>query len=518
MASLNVPPQNLKKLVLEEAIVIWKQRWLALLAAWILCLAGWTGVMLVPQRFESNARAFIDVNGLLTPLLRGLIVNTTPAGSEDYLRQTLLSRPNLEQVIVLANLGGNSLGNVQRGQLVDQLSHDIKVTTEGENLVSIAYASENPLVARNVVDALLTVFAEKAATSSRAEMDKARAFLSAQIGLYQNQLRTAEKRRAAFRKKYADFFVDSAVARPEILQQQVKQIRQQYEDALTTRAALAAELKTVPALLNVASAPTVTDSGQLVAASPEVRLAQAQRNLADLKLIYTDKHPDVLAAQRSVSELQAELKAKPKTTEGKTQISNPTYEQLRLKLVDVETTIPTLKSRLDKATEDYNRVKSLSGELPDVEAKSRDLDRDYAIIKQNYDELVKRREAANLSQAADDRADRTQFRIVDPPLVPISPSFPNRILLFSIATLVGLAAGIALPLGLARIHPVYGSTARLEEFGLPVIGAVTYAPRARSTDLMQRISGGLFATGTVCLLLAYMGILLVTNARYMGLR
>src|ERR1043165_1375040 len=171
MASVNVPPQNLKKLVLEEAIVIWKQRWLALLAAWILCLAGWTGVMLVPQRFESNARAFIDVNGLLTPLLRGLIVNTTPAGSEDYLRQTLLSRPNLEQVIVLANLGGNSPGNVQREQLVDQLSHDIKVTTEGENLVSIAYASENPLVARNVVDALLTVFAEKAATSSRAEMD-----------------------------------------------------------------------------------------------------------------------------------------------------------------------------------------------------------------------------------------------------------------------------------------------------------------------------------------------------------
>src|ERR1043166_9833183 len=111
MASVNVPPQNLKKLVLEESVPIGKQRWLPLLAAWILCLAGWTGVMLVPQRFESNARAFIDVNGLLTPLLRGLIVNTTPAGSEDYLRQTLLSRPNLEQGIFLANFGANPLAN-----------------------------------------------------------------------------------------------------------------------------------------------------------------------------------------------------------------------------------------------------------------------------------------------------------------------------------------------------------------------------------------------------------------------
>lgn len=516
MASVSVPSQNLKNFVLEEVITVWKHRWLVLLVAWLVCLAGWAGVMLVPQRFESNARAFIDVNGLLTPLLKGLIVNTSPAESESYLRQTLLSRPNLEQVIVLANLGG-SLSNIQREQLVEQLSRDIRVTTEGDNLVSIAYANQNKLVARNVVDALLTVFAEKAATSSRAEMDKARTFLNGQIALYQSQLRAAEKRRAEFRKTYADFFVDSAVARPEIMAQQLKQIRQQYEDALATRSAIAAEIKTIPPLLNVAAAPTVTDKGDLVAASPEVRLAQAQRNLADLRLLYTEKHPDVLAAKRSVADLQAEVSAKPKTNEGKTQISNPTYEQLRLKLVDAETVIPTLKSRLDKATEDYNRVKALSGELPDVEAKSRDIDRDYDIIKANYDELVKRREAANLSQAADDRADRTQFRIVDPPLVPIYPAFPNRILLFSLATLAGLGAGIGVPIALTRIRPVFGSTARLKEFGLPVIGAVTYAPRATSLSRMERLSGGIFVFGAASLIAVYGAIILATSARYTGL-
>src|SRR6185437_14924527 len=123
---------------------------------------------------------------------------------------------------------------------------------------------------------------------------------------------------------------------------------------------------------------------------------------------------------------------------GKTQISNPTYEQLRLKLVDAQTVIPTLKGRLEKATSEYARVKALSAQLPEIQAKSQDMDRDYEVLKQQYDELVKRREAANLSQAADDRADRTQFRIVDPPQVPLAPSFPNRMLLLSFATLVGL--------------------------------------------------------------------------------
>src|ERR1041385_2388679 len=104
MVSVSVPSHNLKKLVLEEAVTVWKHRWLVLLVAWVVCIGGWVGVMLIPQRFESNARAFVDVNGLLTPLLNGLIVNTTSSESERYLRQTLLSRPNLEQVIVLANL------------------------------------------------------------------------------------------------------------------------------------------------------------------------------------------------------------------------------------------------------------------------------------------------------------------------------------------------------------------------------------------------------------------------------
>src|SRR6202035_2907286 len=98
---------------------------------------------------------------------------------------------------------------VQHEELVDALANEIKVTTDGNNLVSISYNNRDPQTARTVVDALLTVFAEKAANSSRVEMDKARAFLTGQIAQYEVQLRTAEQRRAAFRKKYAEYFTDS---------------------------------------------------------------------------------------------------------------------------------------------------------------------------------------------------------------------------------------------------------------------------------------------------------------------
>jgi polysaccharide chain length determinant protein (PEP-CTERM system associated) len=512
MAVDSVQPDSLRRLFLEQAITVWKHKWLVLAVAWITCAAGWAAVMMVPQSFESNARAFVDVNGLLTPLLKGLIVDTTPAESEGYLRQTLLSRPNLDQVIVLANLGPPLQSAAQHEELVNTLAKDVSVRADENNLVSISYANRSPVVAKNVVDALLTIFAEKAASSSRVEMDKARSFLNEQIGQYASELRAAEQRRAMFRKKYESYFTDTGVIRPETLQAQVTQLRQQYEDGLATRNAIASQMAQVPQLLDVTGPPAVSNNGQVVVASAETRLAQAKRNLADLQLVYTDKHPDVIAAKRTVAELQAEVESDRKgkgTGEGKVQISNPAYEQLRLKLVDADAMLPALKSRLDKATADYDTAKSLSAEVPEIDAKSQDIDRDYNVIKTNYDELVKRREATNLSQAADDRADRTQFRVVDPPQIPIFPSFPNRILLFSLATLLGIGAGLAAPIALERIHPTFGSPARLRGLGIPVIGTVTLAPSVGGTGILLR--NGLYATAMASLLVVYAGLMFVAT-------
>jgi polysaccharide chain length determinant protein (PEP-CTERM system associated) len=512
--------ENRQSVLLEPLVTIRNRKWLALAVTWIVCVVGWTGVMLVPQNYESDARAFVDVNGLLAPLLKGLVVDTTPEQSENYLQRTLLSVPNLEQVIVLSNLGGSSLTDLQRQELVAALATEIKVTTQGKNLFSISYSNTHPVVAKNVVDALLTVFAEKAANSSRAEMDKARAFLSEQIAAYEIQLRAAEQRRADFKKKFAIYFDQSGVKQPELLQNVVAQARQQYDEELAKRTALQAQIAEIPQLLNVGGGATVGANGQIVAASPGVRLALARRRLSELKLVYTDKHPDVIAAQQAVKELGDELAAAKKngtSNEGKSEISNPVFEQLRLKLADSQAQIPVLKQRLDRAVSDYNSIKALGGDLPEIAAKSQDMDRDYDIIKKNYDELVKRREAANLSQAADDRADRTQFRVVDPPQVPIYPAFPDRVLLFSVVLALGIGAGVAAPIVLAQLKPTFGSVARLRDLGLPVIGAITSVRGLRPVGGFGSAASSLFASAGAGLVLVYGGLLVTLTGILKGI-
>ncbi len=498
---------DVKLMLLEQWVSLRRHKWIALATCWVVCVLGWTGVMMLPRHYESDARAYVDVNGLLTPLLKGLVVDPNTNQTTDYLRRTLLSRPNLEQAMHLAQMDvGKSAA--ERDALVEKLTDDVNVQSQSRNLFTISYTAANPQTAKNLVDALLTIFAEKAASSNRVEMDKARKFLDDQIASYEEQLRAAEQRRADFRKQFADYLADPASGTPklQVLQQELQQARLGYRQAQVTRDTLQAELKQVPQFQKVSAAQAQGGGGGAAgpsATSLPVRLAVAKVTLQNLRLKYTDQHPDVIAAKNEVADLEAQTAqaaqaaqaaANSDTDTSSTdtpmvQIQNPTYEQIRLRLVDSETRLPAAKQVLDASTAEYDRVKALVAQVPDIDAKAKDVDRDYDVVKKNHDELVARRESASLSQAADDQADRTQFRIVDPPQVPVNPVSPNLPRMFSLVFILSLGVAVAFPIGLELVRATFSSSGRLRGLGLPVIGSVTFVKRP---GMARR-----FVTGTV---------------------
>ena len=65
--------------------MVWRQKWFAVAAAWLVCSVGWIGVALVPTKYESSARIYLDADPLLTPLLRGLAADTDPARHLEFL-------------------------------------------------------------------------------------------------------------------------------------------------------------------------------------------------------------------------------------------------------------------------------------------------------------------------------------------------------------------------------------------------------------------------------------------------
>jgi polysaccharide chain length determinant protein (PEP-CTERM system associated) len=466
---------------------VWRHKWLGVATAWLVCTAGWIGVALVPTKYESSARVYLNADPLLTPLLKGLAADTDPTRQLDFMQRTLLSRPNLEQLVRLTDLDIGVTNAEQKEALYKRLASDVSVAPVTLNLLTLSYRDQDPNTAKNVVQALLTIFAEKTAGSSRADMDSAQRFLDSEITSYRDQLRAAEKRRAELAQKYPDIVSnrppdsgaggDESLSRLDQTRAAVARLKLDLADAATKRDALQKELAAVPAMLSVVRAPQVIVTGGRLSPIDE-RLQDLRRNLDTMLLKYTEDHPDVRAARKQIAQIEAEAAkasggaAKPGgTTKG--EVANSVYDQIKVRLVDAEAAVAAVQRRLDEAQSEQERIEKVAASAPGVLVQAQDLDRDYSVLKRNYQELVARREATQIANAADTKTEKIQFRIVDPPQVPILPAAPNRPMLVSMVLLFGIGGGLAVPLALTQIDRSFATIGQLRNLGLPILGSVS---------------------------------------------
>lgn len=482
---------------------IWRRRWLSIVVAWAVCLAGWGVVAFIPSRYESQARVFVDADGLLTPLLRGLTVDVDPAQQLDVLQRTLLSRSNLEQLIHMADLDGRVRTAADKDALIAKLLESIVIKPQTRNLFAISYQDTNPATARNVVQSLLTIFAESSTGTARTQMNNAQRFLNDQIAAYETQLRAAEKRRAEFREQHVEILSGAAsTANIETARAKLEQMRAELQDAQARRDALQKELAGLPPYLSVEAANAVVINNGGDASSPQQRLTQAERQLADLRSRYTEQWPEIIALKSEIADLKKQVasdnsSADPAAGAHHTQIANNVYEQVKIRLVETMSQVASLQRRVTDADADLKRLDAIAHSSPGIEAEAQDIDRDYSILKKNYEELLARRESTNLAEAADTKADKIQFRVIDAPQLPTTAVAPKRPLLFSAVLAGGLLGGLALPILLLQIDRSYANLQRLRELGLPVLGAVSYVARAKSRGraLMDVATFGASAAG-----------------------
>jgi len=215
----------------------WRYRWLAVLFTWLVCAGGWFFVFTIPNTYEASARLYVDADVVLTPLLKGLAVDSASAAQLDVLQRTLLSRPNLEKLISKTALELDLKGPSDRETLVERLATDIRITPQTRNLFTISYRNSSPKLSYEVVRTMLTTFVESKTGNNRADLENAGKFLNQQIGGYERQMQEAERRRAEFRAKYVDVLpgADGGVSRLESQQSLVRDLVGQQQDAVAKR-------------------------------------------------------------------------------------------------------------------------------------------------------------------------------------------------------------------------------------------------------------------------------------------
>lgn len=250
----------------------------------------------------------------------------------------------------------------------------------------------------------------------------------------------------------------------------------------------------------------------------ETRLEAQRRILDDLLRRFTDVHPDVVAARRNIAQIERQRKEEADAARAGARgmaPTNPVFQQLRVQLAQSEAQVASLRSQLSVQQGRLDIVRGQASKVPQVEAELAQLNRDYDVIRRNYQQLVERREAASLGIKLDDSAQLADFRIIEPAMVAPKPVFPSRAIVALAAVVASIAAGIAAAFAMTFVFPALFDEKQLQEVTKrPVIGSVSVVldgpgRRAQRWQLIQ--FGG--STGLLLVAAAAWLVWVVVNSR-----
>jgi polysaccharide chain length determinant protein (PEP-CTERM system associated) len=498
--------------ILQQALVslrgMWKFRWPGLVVAWVTAIVGVVVVMKIPDQYEASARIYVDTDTILKPLMAGLTVQPNVEQQIGMLSRTLLSRPNLEKLIRMADLDLRNAGKGDQEALVEKLSKGIEIRTAGGlNLYTMSYRDSERDRAKRVIQSMVSIFVESGLGTSRKDTDAAKTFLNEQIRIFEARLEEAEVRMKDFRLRNigtqpADG--KDAASRLAEADAQLQAAQLQLREAEFAREAARQQLAMERGQGAHIATQSLLQESTISVATPELdaRIGELRRSLDALMQRYTEQHPDVITTRRLITELEAqrrrEMAELRKAAMAQAAAAGPgagangslAVQELTRVVAGAEVQVAALRARVAEFGARAAAAREALKSAPQIEAEAAQLNRDYAITKKNYEDLVTRRQSAVMSGELDVASGMAEFRLIDPPRVAPKPVSPNRMLLLPGVLLASLGTGVFFAFAAAQLRPSFASGDDLRRLtGLPLLGVVTLL---RTEDDRRRESASLF--------------------------
>ncbi|MCH7861535.1 MAG: chain-length determining protein, partial [Proteobacteria bacterium] len=372
---------------------IWQRRWVALAVAWGICLAGWLVVSQMPNNYESRARIFVQLRQIIP-------TDGTAALNQqkdlDRIRQTLTAAVNLEKVVRGTDLARTVATDRDVADRVAGLQKAIKLTAQQDNLFEIAVTAPSGKLARQITQKLIDIFVEANLSDNRDQSSQSLDFMDQQLDARQKQLADAEAKRADFQNRYLGSLpgTGSIDDRVSAARTQLAQIQSDLAAAQSSLNVVNAQMASTPA--NIAGA-----GGGAVTGPARARLTAIQGQLADARAKgYTDSHPDVIALKNQLAAAQSAAAREPVVSGASAGASNPVYIGLQSMRADKQATVAALIQRKAQIEGDLNLLQAKMAEAPGVAAEQGEIERQYQVLKNQYDQLLAQREQMKISSQA----------------------------------------------------------------------------------------------------------------------
>ena len=391
-----------------------------------------------PSVFHSETTIFADTQNIIQPLLSQQTSITNVKQSKTAQVRDVIFSPRQLNKVIDAVYGKNSFPTPQsRADKLAYLRQRIEVEGLSGNYLKISYQDDNADITFRLLNEVVSLFVEDSANTKKNESRSAYNFIEQQVESYKDQLLLAEKKLKIFKSSHLDGTETEVESRISQIRNDIEDMKIQQMESLTRIWSLKKQLRSQDKF----------SSNDYEASIYHSRLMELQQHLDDLLLSYKDDYPEVVEVRYQIADMKKNITNLSSNEKDKDQIGsqfNPLYQEISSKLSTAQVEHNTIGNRLNafKALleEAYERRKRIANN----QAELSELNRDYSVIKDLYEDMLANKEKARLSMVLDIEGQGVNYKIQEPASYPTLPSGPRFLHFFITGPILGFLILVAL--------------------------------------------------------------------------
>jgi polysaccharide chain length determinant protein (PEP-CTERM system associated) len=378
-----------------------------------------------------------------------LVLVAKPAVPEDYvkpvvtedltqrlasMKEQILSRTRLEPVIEKFNLYANDRAKLHKDDMIDRLRKAVVISpleamagTQGSLPgFSVNVSFNNPQLAQQICTEITSMFMEQNDRSMEQQASRTTSFIGQQLEDAKTKLDEQDAKLARFKRQYIGLLPEETQSNLSLMTTLNAEL-----DANSQALARAQQDKAMnETLLSQQEANWKTSQAEQSPETLEEQLRNRQEQLTVLQSRYTAEHPDVVKLKNEIADLKTKIDETPAAADSPNKHKStepPQVQQLRARIQQDELNYAELQKRQAKIQDSIRLVESHIQASPMVELQLKELTRSYQSALDFYNELLKKGENSAMAMDLVHQQQGEQFRVLDPPSLPASPSFPKML-------------------------------------------------------------------------------------------
>jgi polysaccharide chain length determinant protein (PEP-CTERM system associated) len=415
------------------------------------------------------------------------VVTEDLSGRLASMKEQITSRSRLQPIIERFNLFANS--GLSMDDRIDRTRKNIGIApiqseiarTNGLPGFFISFKASDPRTAQLVCGEIQSLFVSENLSDRAASAAGTTDFLKGQLADAKAKLDEQDAKLRKFQQTYVGKLPGAESSNINML----TTLNTQLDAATQGLARMEQDKSYAESILALQIQNQGTQTSEHGGSAPQAQQAELQQLLAqeaDLTSRYTDDYPDVLTVKRKIRELRQKIAETPATATA-TAAPPPTpkstdslgVQQLRAQLRAMDQGITQKKRDQGAIQAQLHLYQERVASSPEVEEEYKAVTRDNQTAQAFYDDLLNKIQTATMAANLEKRQQGEQFRVMDEPNLPESPSSPKR----PVYIMGGLAAGLFLGLLIVGTLEYLDTAVRSERdiwafTKLPTLGVIAF--------------------------------------------